>query len=104
MTADVSSSSPTPYIFKFVFVGGSGSATGEGKKMDGGGEEDSGEPKDTAAEGGASQSSITGPKPQLRVYIPGQKEFVAKSVSFYSAHPILYCACVSAGCCSSGTS
>ena len=72
---------PPPFPPQISFVGGSGSATGEGKKTDGVGEEDPGDPKDTAAEGGDSQSSVTGQKPQLRVYIPGQKEFVAKSVS-----------------------
>lgn len=36
------------------------------------------------AGGGADKSSRPGAKPQLRVYIPGQKEFVPRTVSVYT--------------------
>lgn len=67
-----------------MFIGsGSQSANVEGmstKKPDGGErEEGEGEESRDAAEGGGAQRP--GAKPQLRVFIPGQKEFVPKSVS-----------------------
>lgn len=37
--------------------------------------------KDEGAGGGGEKGSRPGAKPQLRVYIPGQKEFVPRTVS-----------------------
>lgn len=67
-----------------VYVGGSASS-GEGssgsKKAEGGEGEESAEDREAAAPDG--DATRPGAKPQLRVYIPGQKEFVPKTVSKY---------------------
>ena len=47
--------------------------------MDDAGEEVEGQ--DDGAGGGADKGNRPGAKPQLRVYIPGQKEFVPRTVS-----------------------
>ena len=39
------------------------------------------EPGEVAKDGAGEGSTHPGAKPQLRVYIPGQKEFVPKTVS-----------------------
>ena len=56
--------------------------------MDGGGEEVEGE--DEGAGGGADKGVRPGAKPQLRVYIPGQKEFVPRTVSEVTNMYMLY--------------
>ena len=75
-------------------VGGSGSATvagmegnpGGGKKGGGGAE---GEETEEGKEVAPADNSHSGTKPQLRVYIPGQKEFVPKTVS-----SVYHCVCL----------
>ncbi len=44
--------------------------------------------KDEGSGGGGEKGGRPGSKPQLRVYIPGQKEFVPRTVSL-SIHPEL---------------
>ena len=62
-----------------MWLGGQSSA-GEGtKKPDSGDGEESGELKEAAVS--SAEGGRLGAKPQLRVYIPGQKEFVPKTVS-----------------------
>lgn len=58
-------------------TGGGGEGSVGNKKSGGGGEgEEPAEGKD-----GGEANTHSGAKPQLRVYIPGQKEFVPKTVS-----------------------
>ena len=64
--------------------GGSKSATEEGMGGQSESPEDPGEEpnnKDEGAGGGGEKGGRPGAKPQLRVYIPGQKEFVPRTVS-----------------------
>ncbi len=67
--------------------GSSKSATDEGMIDQNDSPEDGGEEpdnKDEEAGGGGEKGSRPGAKPQLRVYIPGQKEFVPRTVSDYN--------------------
>ena len=72
---------------KFFLITGPGSAKSGSEEggadqndaMDEVGEEVEGQ--DEGAGGGADKGGRPGSKPQLRVYIPGQKEFVPRTVS-----------------------
>ena len=71
----------TVYTYTHTGPGSSKSATEEGMAES---PEDLGEEpddKDEGAGGGGEKGSRQGSKPQLRVYIPGQKEFVPRTVS-----------------------
>ena len=68
-----------------VGPGSSKASTEEGganqnESLDGADEEMEGEDEDTG--GGTDKGNRPGAKPHLRVYIPGQKEFVPRTVSF----------------------
>ena len=67
-------------LYNSSTVGPGSSSTSPNRKGSSGGGE--GEEEGGGQGGGAGAGGGTGSKPQLRVVIPGQKEFVPRTVSF----------------------